>query len=71
MVVHVQKVGNEFVLPPQAVQELGLVDGSAIEVSRAEDAPVPTVRYASVDEVMEIHRKMESRHAIAYTELAK
>jgi len=69
--VQVQKVGDEFVIPSQAVQELGLVDGSVIEISRAEAAPSPTIRYASVEEVMDVHRKMEPRHAAAYRELAK
>ncbi len=69
MVVQIEKVGDMFVLPQQVARELGLVDGSAIEISRAD--AVPASRYASVDEVMKIHREMEPFHADAYRELAK
>jgi hypothetical protein len=69
MVVLVEKVGDNFVLPLQAVQELGLVDGCAIEISKAETGSAN--RYASVDEVMKTHREMEPFHADAYRELAK
>jgi len=71
MVVQVQKIGDEFVLPPQVAQELGLVDGSVIEVTRAENTAKPKNRYASVEEVMKAHREMEPFHAAAYRELAK
>lgn len=72
MVVRVHKVGNEFtfVLPPQAAEELHLVDGGTIEI-RPADAPADSVRYATVDEALEVHRKLESRYAPAYRELAK
>ena len=73
MVVHVHKVGEtefKFVLSPQAVRELNLADGSAIEILQAGSARTG-VRYASVDEAMEVHREMEPFHANAYRELAK
>jgi antitoxin component of MazEF toxin-antitoxin module len=71
MVVQVQKIGDEFVLPPQVAQELGLVDGSRVEITRAETATRPANRYASVEEAMKAHREMEPFHAAAYRELAK
>jgi hypothetical protein len=73
MLVNVHKVGEtefKFVLSPQAVRELNLVDGSAIEIMPAAP-PRSGVRYASVDEAMEAHREMEPFHANAYRELAK
>ncbi len=73
MVVQVQKVGNtfSFELPLDAVNELELVDGASIEIRRPDADSAPAFRYASVDETMRIHRKMEPRHAEAYRELAK
>ena len=71
MVIHVHKIGDEFVLPIEAAQKLGLVDGSAIEISLAEVAAPGEARYASVEEVMKAHREMEPFHANAYQALAK
>ena len=74
MVVRVHRTGNEFsfVLPPQAVEDLRLVDGSAIEIQpAAEDTAPASVRYASVEEALEAHRKLEPKYAPAYRELAK
>jgi antitoxin component of MazEF toxin-antitoxin module len=72
MVVQLRKNGDEFtfLLPPQSAGELNLIDGSTVEISPL-DAPAAVIRYASVEETMEIHRKMEPRHAAAYRELAK
>jgi hypothetical protein len=46
------------------------VDGGTIEI-RPADAATDSVRYATVDEALEVHRKLESRYAPAYRELAK
>lgn len=72
MVVRIHKSGDEFtfVLPPQAAEELHLVDGAAIEIRPAEVAR-DGVRYATVEEALDIHRKLETRYAPAYRELAK
>jgi len=72
MVVQLRKNGDEFtfVLPPQSAEELNIGDGSTVEISPV-DPSAPVIRYASVEETMEIHRKMEPRHAAAYRELAK
>jgi antitoxin component of MazEF toxin-antitoxin module len=72
MVVQLRKNGDEFtfVLPPQSAQEMNIADGSTVEINPV-DASAPVIRYASVEETMEIHRKMEPRHAAAYRELAK
>jgi hypothetical protein len=72
MVVRVHKVGDEFtfVLPPQAAEELHLVDGAAIDIRPAE-APADPIRYATVNEALEVHRKLERRYGPAYRELAK
>ncbi len=70
MVVELRKNGNEFsFILPQGTQEMNLVDGSRVEVHPVEIA-VPNIRYATVEETMEIHRKMVPRPA-AYRELAK
>lgn len=74
MVVNVHKTGEAeftFVLSPQAARELNLADGSAIEIAPVESHPAPSIRYASVEEVMKVHREMEPLHANAYRELAK
>lgn len=72
MVVRVHKTGDEFtfVLPPQAVEELRLVDGSEIDIRPAEGS-AEAIRYATVDEALEAHRKLEPQFAAAYRELAK
>jgi len=72
MVVQLRKSGDEFtfVLPSQSAQEMNIADGSTVEIHPV-DASLPVVRYASVEETMEIHCKMEPRHAAAYRELAK
>jgi antitoxin component of MazEF toxin-antitoxin module len=73
MVVRVQKVGNvfSFELPPDVVSELKLEDGSSVDIRRSESETAPAIRYASVEEAMEAHRRLEPRHAEAYRELAK
>jgi antitoxin component of MazEF toxin-antitoxin module len=73
MVVTLKKSGDTFTftLPPQAAEDLSLVDGSTIDVQPTKVPQSPTIRYASVSEVMEAHREMEPRHAEAYRELAK
>jgi antitoxin component of MazEF toxin-antitoxin module len=73
MVVTLKKSGDTFTfqLPPQAVEELELKDGSSVSIEPATSSVKPTIRYASVEEVMQAHREMEPRHAEAYRELAK
>jgi len=76
MVARLEKTQHGFAVPLTAemVEALQLAEGSAVEVlpvaSPAAESR-PQVRYASVEEVMEIHRKMEPSHAAAYRELAK
>ena len=74
MVVNVHKTGETeftFVLSPQAARELNLADGSAIEIAPVEPQTASSRRYASVEEVMKVHREMEPFHTNAYRELAK
>jgi len=74
MVVRLHRTGNEFtfVLPPQAAEELHLVDGSTIEIQpAAEDQSQPSIRYANADDALKTHRKLEPKYAPAYRELAK
>jgi hypothetical protein len=73
MVVQVQKTGNvfSFELSPDAIRDLKLKDGSALDVRLPEADAAPAIRYASVDEMMHVHRQLEPRHARAYEELAK
>jgi antitoxin component of MazEF toxin-antitoxin module len=73
MVVTLKQSGDSFTfkLSPQAVKELALKDGSAITIEPTLEPQPPTIRYASVEEVMKAHREMEPRHADAYRELAK
>jgi antitoxin component of MazEF toxin-antitoxin module len=76
MFARVQKTSNGFVVevPSHVAEDWQLTDGSAVELSRIvspQEQTASTIRYASVEEVMEVHRKMEPRHAAAYRELAK
>ena len=69
MVVTVRKVGDEFtaVIPSQIADELGLVDGSELEIGPATGAN----RYATIDEAMRAFEDTLPQHEAAYRELAK
>ncbi len=71
MVVYVQKVGDQFVLPAHAVDELELSDGVAVEIHRVGTGNKPASRFASAEEVLKVHREMEPEYAPAYKKLAK
>jgi antitoxin component of MazEF toxin-antitoxin module len=73
MVVHVQKIGEDFaaIIPPQVVDELGLVDGSALEISPVRDAAQPAVRYVTAEEALRAFEDTLPQHEAAYRELAK
>jgi antitoxin component of MazEF toxin-antitoxin module len=70
MVVQVQKIGDEFVLPPQVAQELGLVDGSRVEVRKAATEPAQ-IEYLTDDEARSLFEKIEPLHRNTFQELAK
>jgi antitoxin component of MazEF toxin-antitoxin module len=72
MVARVQKIseGYAIVLTEDALRELNLSEGSAVEIRPVEEA-APAFEYASVEEVLKAHREMEPEYAPAYRELAK
>ncbi len=70
MVVQVQKIGDEFVLPPQVAQELGLVDGSRVEVRKAAAEPAQ-IQYLTDEEARDLFEKIEPLHRNTFQELAK
>ncbi len=59
MVVQVQKSGNtfSFTLTPQAAEQLGLVDGSYLDIQPSTES----TQYAFVAKVVKAHREPESR----------
>jgi len=69
MVVRVRKIGDEFtaVIPPQIADELGLVDGSELEVR----TPSRQNRYATTEEALRAFEDTLPQHEAAYRELAK
>ena len=74
MVVHLQKLGGQYtaIIPPQMVEEFGLTEGSALEVSPATDGPLArSIRYMSVEEALQAFENSLPRHEAAYRELAK
>ncbi len=73
MVVTLKKSGDTFTftLPPQAVEELALKDGSAITIQPTPEAQTPTIRYASVTEALDAFDRTLPNHEAAYIELAK
>ena len=73
MVVRVRKVGDEFtaVIPPQIADELGLVDGSELEIVPATEPEARTNRYATSDEALRAFEDTLPQHEAAYRELAK
>jgi hypothetical protein len=71
MVMRVQLVAGEYrvVLPREAVEELKLKDGDAVEIK-----PLPQgaeSRYVGVDEAMESYFETEPSHRESYRALAK
>ena len=73
MVVHVQRIGDKFaaIIPPEMVDELGLVDGSALEIGPIEKSATPAIRYATVEEALQAFEDTLPQHEAAYRELAK
>jgi hypothetical protein len=76
MVARLEKTEHGYSIPLTAemVESLHLVEGAAVQVlplAESVEEPHAQIRYASVDEVMKIHREMEPHHAEAYRELAK
>ena len=73
MVVHVQRIGDQFaaIIPPEMVDELGLVDGSALEISPIDKSVAPAARYATVEEALRAFEDTLPQHEAAYRELAK
>jgi hypothetical protein len=77
MVAHLEKTEKGYTIPLTAemVAALHLVEGAAVDVRPVETAATeeatPQIRYASVEEVLKMHREMEPAHAEAYRELAK
>jgi hypothetical protein len=68
-IVRIEKVGDWFVLPQEAVEELRLQEGTVIEVTRADTDP--SHRYASVEETMRVFESTLKTHDAVYRELAK
>jgi bifunctional DNA-binding transcriptional regulator/antitoxin component of YhaV-PrlF toxin-antitoxin module len=71
MVMRVQVVDGEYrvVVPPEAVEALGLRDGAPVEL-----VPVPQPeksRYVGVEEGMRAYFKTEPLHRNSYRELAR
>jgi antitoxin component of MazEF toxin-antitoxin module len=76
MQARVQKLGEDYIvrLPTQIVEELRLVDGSAIEVERATastGSPALEIQRLSDDEARELFDKIEPLHRNTFAELAK
>ena len=73
MVARVKKLeeGYAVLLSDEIVEELHLTEGSPVQILPAPEQQGPAIRYASVAEVMKVHREMEPFHANAYRELAK
>jgi antitoxin component of MazEF toxin-antitoxin module len=73
MVVTLRKSGDtfSFTLPPKAVEDLSLVDGSAIDVQRVDEACRSDVRFASVEQALEAYEQTRMENDEAYRELAK
>ncbi len=76
MVARVQKTpeGYAIVLTEDALKELKLAEGSAVEIHPVEMEQVAMPiqkRYASTEEVLEIYHRTKERFRHAYEELAK
>jgi antitoxin component of MazEF toxin-antitoxin module len=73
MVVTLRKSGDtfSFTLPPQAAEDLSLVDGSAIDVQPVDEASRSDVRFASTKQALEAYERTRMENDEAYRELAK
>ncbi|MBB5063576.1 hypothetical protein [Granulicella mallensis] len=73
MVVHVQQIGDKFAafIPPELVDELGLVDGSELEIGPVDKPKASATRYATVEETLGAFEDTLPQHEAAYRELAK
>jgi len=76
MVARVQKTseGYAIVLTADALKELNLVEGSAVEIrpiETVEDELRPKIRYASTEEVLEAFERTLPFHESTYRELAR
>ncbi|HWB32726.1 MAG TPA: hypothetical protein VG714_06110 [Acidobacteriaceae bacterium] len=72
MVMRVERRGGELVIPvpPEALEQLRLAEGTEVRVEAIEPDKV-SVRYISVDEALAAYRRTEPQHREAYRELAK
>ncbi len=68
--MQVQKIGDAFVLPRQVAQELGLVDGSRVDVRKAVGEPAQ-IQYLTDEEARGLFEKLEPLHRNTFRELAK
>jgi hypothetical protein len=73
MVMRVQLVAGEYkvVLPPEAVEQLQLKDGDPVEIKALPEATRSEHRTMTLEEGMEIFRRIEPQHREAFRELAK
>jgi antitoxin component of MazEF toxin-antitoxin module len=74
MVLRVERRGDEYFIPvPQeALAELHLQEGAAVDVRSAEQtAQAPAIRSMSVEETLQTYRDTLPQHIEAYRELAK
>ncbi len=75
MVAHVEKTekGYAILLTDEMVEKLHLSEGTAVEVRSVTEPTTtgPQIRYATAEEAMQMHRRLEPENAKAYTELAK
>ena len=76
MVARVQKIseGYAIVLTEDALRELNLIEGSAVEirpVATGQEKSRPEIRYASAEEAMAAFERTLPQHEDTYRELAK
>ena len=71
--MRVQLVAGEYrvVLPREAVEELKLKDGDAVEIKPLLQGAPGEHRTMTLEEGMEIFRRIEPKHREAFRELAK
>jgi hypothetical protein len=72
MVARVQKIseGYAIVLTEDALRELNLMEGSAVEIRSLETAN-PEIRYASTEKALAAFERTLPQHEETYRELAK
>jgi len=76
MVARVQKIseGYAIVLTEDALRELNLMEGSAVEIRPVvaeQEKSRPEIRYASAEEAMAAFERTLPQHEETYRELAK